>query len=514
MKHPLLILYTAFCLALVSTLAKADCKFTHPHHCIQSAGEKIFGGVKKRAKMIIDDPLGTSLNPIKVIDEGIPTPVSFVEYVVKNPDETIAILKNPTAGVVGMPLAVFIADSRNAALKNGTRPIPHDIKPYMAPLFSEEFLDSVRYSTDSDLWDGLAQFIALHTTAGAVTLVNVIVFKDETGANSPDNIRLWAHELFHVQQYSDMGLLPFAATLTLSPGMNGSIERPAYNFDRDFERLYNDRTGSRFSGIRTVSADLMVGLGGKCMAATRTTRQSSVVLDYCSPTLDLQQWRLTFSGELRTSNNLCLDIRGGRPDNRTPLQIFECNGTKAQRFEFTKHGELKTPLRQNLCVEVAGGNTVDGTPIQTFDCNRTASQFWRKPLTTLIAAAQPLGANARCLRVDLPIRRSLIRLAECNKQDRWQHWAIDRNTGALRLINFPEMCLDVRGGRPDNRTPLQLFECNGTRAQRFTFTKSFQLQSHVGPGRCVDVPGSNIMGNEPIQSFECNGTLAQLWNPM
>jgi hypothetical protein len=58
----------------------------------------------------------------------------------------------------------------------------------MAPLFSEELLDySVRYSTDSDLWNGLAQFTALHTTAGAVTLVNVIVFKDETGANSPDS---------------------------------------------------------------------------------------------------------------------------------------------------------------------------------------------------------------------------------------------------------------------------------------------------------------------------------------
>jgi hypothetical protein len=39
MKRPLLVLYTAFCLAIVSTLAKADCKFTHPHHCIQSAGD-------------------------------------------------------------------------------------------------------------------------------------------------------------------------------------------------------------------------------------------------------------------------------------------------------------------------------------------------------------------------------------------------------------------------------------------------------------------------------------------
>jgi hypothetical protein len=626
-------------LLLVPDLASAHCRFTHPHHCVENLGKRIFGGVKKRARMIWDDPLGVGINPIKVIDESIPTPLSFVEYAIKNPDEIVEIVQNPTAGVVGAPLALLIADSRNAALKNGTSPIPPDVRTYMEPLFDKDLLDSVRYTTDSDLWDGLAQFIALHTVADAVTLVNVIVFKDETGANSPDNVSLWAHELFHVRQYEDMGLLPFAATMTLSPGTGGNIERPAYRFDQFFSWRYDDRSGSRFDGTRTVSADLLVGLSDKCMAATGSTVRSPIVLRTCDANDRLQQWRLTRSGELRTPDNLCADVRGGVDANRTPLQLFDCNRTKAQIFDYTRRGEFRSALRDDLCVEVAGGNTANGTPIQVFDCNRTASQFWKRPLTLLLATSNQLGssiiglgskcmaasgtslrtpvvlqtcnplspgqqwrltatgelrtpqdlcldvqggrtanrtplhlfdcnrtasqkfrftaddnllsalkdglcveaaggntadgtavqvfecngtlsqewnisANERCLRADGQNLRDAVRLTECDKADQNQHWALDDNVGELNLISAPDRCLDVSGGQSANRTPLQIFDCNGTKSQIFDFTRKFEIRSQIKNNKCVEVPGGNFAGSDPLQIFDCNGTASQLWNPL
>jgi hypothetical protein len=589
--------------------------------------------------MIWDDPLGVAINPIKVIDESIPTPMSFVEYAVKNPDEIVEIVKNPTAGVVGAPLALIIADSRNAALKNGTSPIPPDVRTYMEPLFDKDLLDSVRYTTDSDIWDGLAQFIAVSAGANAVTLVNVVVFKDETGFSSPDNIPLWAHELYHVRQYRDMGLLPFAATITLSPGKGGNIERPAYQFERVFTWRYNDRTGSSFEGTRTVSADLLVGLGDKCMAATNSTARSPIVLQTCNANDQLQQWRLTRSGELRTPNDLCADVRGGVDANRTPLQLLKCNQSKAQIFDYTSRGEFRSELRDGLCVEVAGGNISDGTPIQVFDCNRTASQFWKKPLTLLLATSNQLGssivglgdkcmatagtglrspivlqtcnplsprqqwrltatgelktpdglcldvrggqtanrtplqlfdcnrtasqrfeftaddnllstltdglcieaaggnstdgtpvqvfecngtlsqewnisANERCLRADGQNLRDAVRLAACDKSDWNQHWAMDDNVGELKLISAPDRCLDVSGGRSANRTPLQIFDCNGTKSQSFDFTRKFEIRSKIASNKCVDVPGGNFAGSDQLHIFDCNGTAAQLWNPL
>ena len=629
-----------FGLFLAPDAASAHCRFTHPHHCAEQLGKTIFGGVKKRAKMIWDDPLGVTLNPIKVIDESIPTPMSLVEYIAKNPDEIIEIAQNPTAGVVGAPLALLIADSRNAALKNGTNPIPPDVRTYMEPLFDKDLLDSVRYTTDSDLWDGLAQFIALHTVARAVTLINVVVFKDETGDDSPENVSLWAHELFHVRQYEDMGLLPFAATLTHSPGRGGNIEGPAYRFDLLFRWRYDDRTSSPFDGTRTVSADLLVGLGDKCMAATGSTVLSLIVLQTCDALDPLQQWRSTRAGELRTPGDLCADVRGGSLANRTPLHLFDCNQTKAQIFDHTGRGELRSALRDDdLCVEVAGGNTTNGTPIQVFDCNRTSSQIWKRPLTLLLATSNQLGssiiglgskcmaasgtglrspvvlqtcnplspgqqwrmtaagelrtpqdfcldvrggqtanrtplqlfdcnrtasqkfrftkddnvmtalkdglcveaaggntadgtavqvfdcngtlsqewkisANERCMRADGQNLRDAVRLAECDKADQNQHWALDDNVGELKLISAPDRCLDVSGGQSANRTPLQIFDCNGTKSQIIDFTRQFEMRSQITNNKCVEVPGGNSASSDPLQIFDCNGTASQLWNPL
>lgn len=236
----------------------AHCKAWHPHHCVEDAAEAVYdgakdvagavyGGAKKRAKMVWDDPLGSALNPIKIIDESIPSPLSFSEYIIKNPNEIVEILKNPAAGVVGAPLAMIIADSRNSALKNGTLPIPDDVREYLSPFFSDSLLNSVRYTSDPGYFNGIAQALTLKTTASAVTLVNVVAFKNKTGGSSPESIRLWAHELYHVKQYRDMGLLEFAATLTLTGawGKDGNIERPAYRFDRRFANAidrYNQST--------------------------------------------------------------------------------------------------------------------------------------------------------------------------------------------------------------------------------------------------------------------------------
>ncbi len=162
--------------------------------------------------MVWHDPLGTAINPIKIIAPSIPTPMSYVEYLFKNPDEIVETLKDPVSGVLGMPVAMAIADGRNSALKKGVYPIPEEIKAELSMYFGKRLLNSVRYAVGSSIFNGATQGIALKSGASAITLMNIIVFKRAEGKGSKDPA-LWAHEMFHVRQYKNYGLSKFAAIL-------------------------------------------------------------------------------------------------------------------------------------------------------------------------------------------------------------------------------------------------------------------------------------------------------------
>jgi hypothetical protein len=111
----------------------------------------------------------------------------------------------------------------------------------------------------------------------------------------------------------------------------------------------------------------------------------------------------------------CLDVQGGNSASGTPLQLWDCNGTNAQRFSIEPTGELKV---LGKCVDLAGNNTASGTQIRIWDCNNTTAQKWIFWNNTL------------------------------------RHHASGK-------------CVDVSGGNSASGTPIQLWDCNGTGAQRW-----------------------------------------------
>lgn len=494
---PFLVLFFIF-FSMSPTTSYAHCTGWHPHHCVTKLGKKIYGGTKKRAKMVWYDPLGSAVNPFKIVSPSFPSPMSYVEYLLKNPDEIVETLKNPVAGVLGMPVALAIADGRNTALKKGVYPIPEEIKAELLMYFDESLLNSVRYTVGSSIFSGVTQGLALKVGANAITLGNVIAFK-RTGANGSENSAIWAHEMIHVRQYKEYGLSKFAAILTLDgfKNRNSAIEKPAYRFDDLFSKIQADRH---------ITSRLLVGLGGKCMKAVGNTEGSRVVLSACKPNEPGQQWELTAKNEIKIPNsNNCLDVQWGQSSNRTPLHIWSCNGGKAQSFQLTFKGEFRSSLRKNLCVEVAGGKTADRTPIQVYDCNNTPSQFWKKPSINLISST-----DGRCLQAVGGSQGSLVQLSTCNKNDPLQMWSSEKTQGEIRLINHPNKCLDVQWSRTSNGTPLHIWSCNGgIGAQSFRLTERMQIKTALATTKCVDVAGS---GNS-IQIFTCSDNKkTQYWN--
>lgn len=71
-------------------------------------------------------------------------------------------------------------------------------------------------------------------------------------------------------------------------------------------------------------------------------------------------------------------------------------------------------------------------------------------------------------------------------------------------------CLDVDQGAGTDGTPVQLGDCNGTDAQRWTVAGDGTVRAL---GHCLDVDHSGTANGTTVQLWTCNGTGAQQWWP-
>jgi hypothetical protein len=111
-----------------------------------------------------------------------------------------------SANVVTETLAAALQRSRDT-VRSQSKPIPDEVKKELVPFYPAELLENVRYTIGDTSKTGLAGFAIRNGNAAAVTLIDTIVFKDESYIGS---LALWAHELHHVQQYKEWGLSGFA----------------------------------------------------------------------------------------------------------------------------------------------------------------------------------------------------------------------------------------------------------------------------------------------------------------
>jgi hypothetical protein len=141
-----------------------------------------------------------------------------------------------SANVISETFAAALQSSRDAA-RTTSLPIPEAVIKGLIPFYPEELLRDVRYSIGDPSKTGLAGFAIRNGNAAAVTLIDTIVFKDESYVNS---LALWAHEMHHVQQYRDWGLSGFAVRYAF--GWN-DVEAEASDRAAQFVTWYRDRMG-------------------------------------------------------------------------------------------------------------------------------------------------------------------------------------------------------------------------------------------------------------------------------
>lgn len=133
--------------------------------------------------------------------------------------------KNELRGqLVGHPLALWLQQSRDSAIGT-SQPIPDHIRRQLTGYIRDDVLRSARYKVgDNGIINAAHAIHGFDRGVSAVTLIDVIVFRD--GRDAANNLPLWAHELFHVQQFKDWGVRDFSISYARNPD---AVEGPAYD---------------------------------------------------------------------------------------------------------------------------------------------------------------------------------------------------------------------------------------------------------------------------------------------
>ncbi|WP_181787941.1 glycoside hydrolase family 16 protein [Streptomyces phytophilus] len=124
------------------------------------------------------------------------------------------------------------------------------------------------------------------------------------------------------------------------------------------------------------------------------------------------------SGTFTGAGGKCLDVAGASPANGSAVQLYDCNGTTAQRWTVGTDGTVRA---LGKCLDAAAAGTANGTRVQLYDCNGTGAQRWSYNSAT----------------------RDIVNLAA-------------------------DKCLDALGGSTANGTPTQLWTCTGAANQKWT----------------------------------------------
>ena len=72
--------------------------------------------------------------------------------------------------------------------------------------------------------------------------------------------------------------------------------------------------------------------------------------------------------------------------------------------------------------------------------------------------------------------------------------------------NFNGKCIDIPGGNPADGARLQMWDCNGSTAQQWTFNSDGTVRAM---GKCMDPAAAGTANGTPIQLVTCNGNPVQ-----
>jgi streptogrisin C len=113
---------------------------------------------------------------------------------------------------------------------------------------------------------------------------------------------------------------------------------------------------------------------GKCIDVPNSNFVDGAQLQMwdCNGT-NAQKW--TFTGGTVQAGGKCMDVAWGSTADGAAIQLANCSGHPAQQFVMSAAGDLVSVLA-NKCVDIKDWNAASGARLQTWTCAGTANQKW------------------------------------------------------------------------------------------------------------------------------------------
>jgi len=222
-----------------------------------------------------------------------------------------------------------------------------------------------------------------------------------------------------------------------------------------------------------------------------------------------------------------LDIEGGSMADMANLRLYGSNGTDAQKYDVRKQddGTYRILVKKSgKALDVAGASSAKGANIQQYAANGTAAQSWvisgnGDGTYTLKASCSGLvmdaaggrtadGTNLRCWTPNGTKAQKFIFEKEGSLRPLPD--GLYTVTSALN----GSYVLDIAGAKRANGTNLQLWNANGTNAQKFRLTylgNTYYQAACVKTEKVLDAAGAGTSAGTNVQQYEWNGTDAQQW---
>ena len=215
--------------------------------------------------------------------------------------------------------------------------------------------------------------------------------------------------------------------------------------------------------------------------------------------------------------------------NGTSAQKFKFNKVENIGSKSIDDGYyfIASAINRNKNFDIPGGNMTSKNNVQIYDTNSTLAQKWHiKYINNGYYEILSNKDGNYALSVDSLENNDMITVNINEKNDSdYQKWVIkDNYDGTYSLIAKNNKYIDLNSGSTNNGTKLWLYEGNNTNAQKFKLLKTSEgtgistldngiyiIESALNTNKVLDVPGGNSSNGINLQIYDSNGTNAQKW---
>lgn len=184
---------------------------------------------------------------------------------------------------------------------------------------------------------------------------------------------------------------------------------------------------------------------------------------------------------------------------------------------------IKSALSQRSVLDVAGGSQNDCANVQLYSYNGSAAQKWSVTFDDNGYATIKNVGSGKVLDAQYGNSSSGTNVwkyagSDANKAQKWRITANDDGTVSIVSALSSTSAIDVSNGSSANGSNVQLWNSNGSRAQKFTFVATFPKvsadgQADIADGYYTFTTATDLKHKLDIQGWSMsNGAPLQLWD--